>query len=52
MASTTVYESNTTTFNTQFVQEVIVHVLTTEIMVLRTGDVNVDHLVTAQTCQT
>jgi len=41
VASTTVYQSNTTTFNTQFIQEFIVHILTTEIMVLGSGDVKV-----------
>jgi len=42
VASTTVYENNTATFNTQFIQELIVHILTTETMVLGSGDVNGD----------
>jgi hypothetical protein len=51
MASTTVYKNNTTTSNTQFIQKFIVHILTTEILVLGSGDVTGDHLVTAQTCR-
>ena len=42
MPSTTVYENNTATFNTQFIQEFIVYILTTETMVLGSGDVNGD----------